>query len=122
MIKKTKNKGQITNDQAKSYEMLSPMLDSLLAEVREFSKKKPDGILNSLKVKVVNRILKDIKELLKEDPCTQYLDILEEDLIPQNSDAVIIVGQFRAAMDQFKSKHYGWDGNTHRWFTIENPE
>ncbi|MDN4081283.1 hypothetical protein QYF52_25495 [Paenibacillus polymyxa] len=54
------------------HDMLSPMLDSALVEMREFSKKKQDGVLNPLKVKVLNRLLTDIKEVLATDPSTEY--------------------------------------------------
>lgn len=104
------------------YDMLSPMLDSALTEMREFSKKKQDGVLNPLKVKVINRLLTDIKSILSSEACTEYLDILDEDTLPQNSDAVLILGQFRAAMNQFREKYYGYDGSNRRWFTQENPD
>jgi hypothetical protein len=102
--------------------MLSPMLNSALDEMKEFSKKKQDGVLNPLKVKLINRLLNDIKSVLSSDDSIMYLDVLDEDTLPQNSDAVLILGQFRAAMNQFKGKHFGYDGSTHRWFTKENPK
>lgn len=112
-----------TREMVEKFNMLSPMLDSALSEMREFSKKKQDGILNPLKVKLINRLLNDIKTSLSSDPSTGYLDVLDEETLPQNSDAVLVLGQFRAAMDQFKSKYYGYDreNHDHRWFTQENP-
>lgn len=104
-----------------NHEMLSPMLDSALLEMREFSKKKQDGVLNPLKVKLLNRLLSDIKEILSSDPSTQYLDILDDESLPQNSDAVLILGQFKAAMNQFRDKYYGYYDGTHRWLTVEKP-
>jgi hypothetical protein len=39
------------------FDMLDPMLQSFLSEIRELSKKKPDGPLNDVKIKMINRIL-----------------------------------------------------------------
>ena len=91
------------------FNMLLPMINSALSEMREFSKKKQDGILNPLKVKLINRLLNDIKSVLSSDASTDYLDTLDEDTLPQNSDAVLILGQYKAAMQQFSEKYYGWD-------------
>ena len=110
-----------TNQDIEKYDMLSPMLNSALEEMREYSNKKQDGVLNPLKVKLINRLLTDIKKFLSSEQSTSYLDILDEDTLPQNSDAVLILGQYRAAMDQFRSKYYGLDGYKRRWFTQENP-
>ncbi|URJ39958.1 hypothetical protein [Paenibacillus polymyxa] len=121
-MSKARNTDLPTEAIAVKYDMLSPMLDSALLEMREFSKKKQDGVLNPLKVKVLNRLLSDIKEILSSDPSTEYLDILDDESLPQNSDAVLILGQFRAAMNQFRGKYYGYYGGTHRWLTVENPK
>ncbi|MFC3746572.1 hypothetical protein [Paenibacillus sp. GCM10012306] len=110
-----------TTEFVAKFEMFAPMLDSALLEMREFSKKKQDGVLNPLKVKVINRLLVDIKELLSSDISTTYLDLLDDELLPQNSDAVLILGQFKAAMEQFKTKNFGYHNGTYRWRTAENP-
>ncbi|ULO04815.1 hypothetical protein H1230_16850 [Paenibacillus sp. 19GGS1-52] len=89
--------------------------------MREFSKKKQDGILNPLKVRVLNRLLADIKDILSSDQSITYLDLLDDELLPQNSDAVLILGQFKAAMEQFKAKYYGYDNGIYRWRTVERP-
>lgn len=112
-----------TEAQVERFEMLEPMLVSHLNEVREFSKKKQEGVLSKLKVNLINRILSEIKELLKNEPTIEFLDLLDDETLPQNGDAVLILGQFRAAMTLFRSKYYGYDSREgeHRWFTQENP-
>lgn len=117
----TQNRSLPSKESTEKFEMLSPMLNSALLEMKEFSKKKQDGVLNPLKVKLINRLLNDIKSILSSDDSIMYLDELDGDTLPQNSDAVLILGQFRAALDQFKGKHYGYDGSAYRWFTKENP-
>ncbi|MFF2482728.1 hypothetical protein [Paenibacillus sp. NPDC058071] len=121
-MSKARNTDLPTEAIVAKFEMLTPMLDSALLEMREFSKKKQDGVLNPLKVKVLNRLLYDLKEILSADPSTEYLDLLDDESLPQNSDAVLILGQFRAAMDQFRIKYFGYYNGTHRWLTVENPK
>jgi hypothetical protein len=108
-------------EQVEKFDMLQPMLESFLTEVRELSKKKPDGPLNGVKIKMINRILAQVKEALSTDASVEYLDLLDEEVLPQNSDAVLILGQYSAAMEQFKAKHYGYDTMSGRkqWFTQE---
>lgn len=105
------------------YKMLEKLLASSFSELKEFSKKKPDEILNSFKVRSLNRILTPIKEIMKNEPTASFLELLDEDAIPSYSDAVIIIAQFNAAMSQFKSMYYGKTNSFEnpRWFTKENP-
>jgi hypothetical protein len=95
----------LTESDIADYELVSPMLDSLHREMSELSKKKQDGLLNKLKIRHVNRILEKVKSVLADDPSVEYLEILDEDEMPQNSDAVLILGQWRAAMNQFRAKN-----------------
>ena len=113
-----------TRAQVSKYAMLSPMLDSALNEMREFSKKKQDGVVNKTKIALLNRLMRDMKELLTDEPSNEYLDLLDEDMIPQNSDAVLILGQYRAAMNRFKSRHFRRDstGLGGKWITSEDVE
>lgn len=117
MSKKFVEENKPTKEIVSKFKMLKPMLISLLDEIREFSKKKPDGVLNKFKVSTINRTLKDVKEILSNDPANQYLDLLDEDTLPQNSDAVLVLGQFQAAMNHFQSKYYGYNGLSHGWQT-----
>ena len=68
--------------------------------------------MNLKKVKMINRLLGKAKELLKDEPTIEFLDLLNEDELPTNSDAVLIMSQFIAAINKFHSDHYhlnGWD-------------
>ncbi len=106
-----------TKNQAEEFDMLFPILDSVFNEIKELSKKKQDGALNELKVKMTNRVLNKVKSILKDDPTVEFLDLLDEEVFPTNSDAVLIISQFKAAMQQFKDKHYGWNGSIKDWTT-----
>jgi hypothetical protein len=112
VIGKKPNKIQVVE-----FDMLFPILDSVFNEIKELSKKKQDGALNELKVKMTNRVLNKVKSMLNDDPTVEFLDLLDEEVFPTNSDAVLIISQFKAAMQQFKDKHYGWTGMEHAWTT-----
>jgi hypothetical protein len=121
-IKKPSSQSPPTNVQIEKYELLYPLLKSILFEVKELSKKKQDEPLNKLKVGMVNKILSQIKtDVLNDDPSREFLDLLDDETLPTNSDAVLIIAQYDAAMTQYQEKHYGWDGSERRWFTKENP-
>lgn len=112
-----------TEAEVLQYRMLNKLLASSFSELKEFSKKKPDELLNSFKVKSLNRILSPIKEIMKHEPTSEFLDLLDEDTIPSYSDAVLIIAQFNAAMKQFEALYYGREDqyDVDRWFTKENP-
>jgi len=112
MAKITNNKDNLpTSEEVKKFEMLFPMLDSDIAEIRELSKKKQDEPLNPFKVKIINKKLEQIKTLLKNEPSNEYLELLDEDTLPTNSDAVLMLTQFINALRQFKKKYYESDGS-----------
>ena len=119
MTKKKKGKSQPTEEQVKSYEMLFPILQKLLLETKELSKKKPDNPLNIMKVQMINKVLIQIKDLLVNDPSVQFLVLLDNETLPSNSDAVFIIAQYEAALEQYESKHYRYDDELYkkRWFT-----
>ncbi len=112
-------KGKPSKANAEQFDMLSPILNSVYDEIKELSKKKQDGVLNELKVKMTNRILSKVKTILKDDPTVEFLDLLDEESLPTNSDSVLIIAQFQAAMKQYHNKHYGWDGIKHDWSTSD---
>jgi hypothetical protein len=126
MVKKEKevNKNLPTQADVNKFEMLEKLLASIYEEMKEFSKKKPDEPLNKFKVKNANRVLEQVKEIMKREPTNEFLDLLDEDSLPSNSDSILIIGQFNAAMAQFRSKYYrnylsGYGYNI--WTTQENP-
>jgi len=123
MANKKRTKHLPTQAEVDTYEMLHPMLDKMANEVRELSKKKQDGALNELKVKMINRVLTEIKDLLKNESSGQFLDLLDTDILPTNSDAILIISQYAAALSAFHDKYYGYDelNHSHRWFTQEEP-
>lgn len=104
-----------TDEQVKLYLTINPLLKSAFDEVKEFSKKKQDEELNIKKVKMINRLLEKAKEILKDEPTVDYLELLDEDELPTNSDAVLTMSQFISAMNKFHEDHYYYENNMQSW-------
>ncbi len=107
-----KQEKNTSKEQISLYGTISPLLTHAFNEIKEFSKKKQEEQLNLNKVKTINRLLEKAKELLKEEPTIDFLDLLNEDDLPTNSDAVLTMSQYIAAMNKFHSDHYhinSWD-------------
>ena len=110
--KSATEKIKVTGEQIKLYSTISPLLWAAFNEVKEFSKKKQDEQLNLKKVKMINRLLEKSKVVLENEPTVDFLDMLDEDDLPTNSDAVLTMSQYISAMDKFHSDHYHrskWD-------------
>ena len=110
---KTNNHIGTTVAKVRIYETTSPLLEAMQAELRELSKKKPEATLNKKKVALINRLLCDIRELLKDEDNSKYLDILDDESLPQYSDVVLIVSQYVAAMHAFESRYKPQDPITY---------
>lgn len=111
-----------TEQQATIYERLVPMLRAAHHEMSELSKKKPDGIVNTLKIRNINRLLIELRKLLANDPSRDFVELLDEETLPQNSDVVLLLSQWQAALTQYELRYYlpGSDGVS-QWITVENP-
>ncbi|MBU0801733.1 MAG: hypothetical protein KKB56_17585 [Gammaproteobacteria bacterium] len=101
---------------AESFDVTRPLLQSMYDEFKELSKKKPEAALSKGKVKIVNRLLERVREVLAGEASMDFLDILDDDDIPQNSDVVLMLSQYVASMVAFKEKYYGYNGSQHDWF------
>ena len=116
----------------KDIEDYSLLKDMLLAQRQEFdllSRKKSDGHLNKMKIKMVNRVIEPLKELLKNEPSHKFLDVLNEDEMPTNSDVVLIISHYEKALLNFQNRYFLIDKNyidkygypKKRWNIKENP-
>lgn len=105
-----------TNEKAKTHDAMMPLLVAMYSEFKELSKKKPDSAVSKSKIKIVNRLLERVRVVLSDEESIGFLDLLDEDDVPQASDVTLILSQYDAAMDAFRKKHHGWDGSNHIWF------
>lgn len=117
-----------TNKIIEDYKLLKDMLVSQRKEFDILSKKKADGQLNSMKIKMVNRVLEPLKELFTQEESYAFLDTLNEDEMPTYSDVVLIISQFETAITEFKNRYFLKDVFLSseyfprlRWMTEEYP-
>ena len=95
-----------TEESVKTYLATNDIFCGLIKEIRELSKKKPDAIMSKGKVKIINRVLEDIKNILEVEPEGKFLDLLDDNELPQTSDAVLIMVQYETALSAFKNKYF----------------
>jgi hypothetical protein len=103
------------------YEASHEMFHGLLTEIRKLSSKKPEGTMSVGKVKIVNRVLGDLLTFLKKEPEGKYLDELDDESLPQFSDAVLVMVQFEKALKKFYTRYHDFVAVLDRreWITEE---
>lgn len=111
---------QTTKNKADSHDTTMPLLEAMYLEFKELSKKTPSAAISKQKITIVNRLLTRISEVLADEESIKFLDMLDEDDVPQMSDVALILSQYLAAMHSFKEKFYGWNGVAHKWFLTES--
>lgn len=94
-----------TDEAVDLYETANDIFDGLIKEVRELSKKKPDAILSKGKVKIINRVLKDLQIVLAQEPEKKFLDLLDDEDLPQTSDAVLVMVQYESVLADFPRRY-----------------
>ena len=109
------SRGRTTKKKVESYEVAMPLLNAIYDEFKAFSKKKPDGALSKNKIAVVNRLLEKCRAVLQSEPSFEFLDLFDEDDLPQNSDVVLMLSQYVAAMQLFKEAYWRWDNLEWNW-------
>ena len=110
-------KATTTSDKAATHDTTMPLLYSMYSEFKELSKKKPDAAVSKSKINIANRLLTKVRTVLNDEESIDFLDLLDEDDVPQVSDVTLILSQYVAAMREFHRKYHGWDGSEDRWFT-----
>jgi len=110
------------------YKLLKEMLCSQRTEFDLLSRKKADGQLNPMKIKMVNRALEPLKEIFKQEEYHIFLDTLNEDEMPTYSDVVLIISQYETAIEKYRHKYYLKDKHLSsygspklRWMTEDFP-
>lgn len=108
-----------TREKADKHDAIMPMVSAMFREFQELTKKKPEATLNENKVRIVNRLLREVMVVIDGEPTQSYIEALDEEGLPQNSDVLLMLGQAVAAMEAFKEKYYGYvqsRGNV--WSTV----
>ncbi|MBD5336673.1 MAG: hypothetical protein HDR95_05115 [Bacteroides sp.] len=99
-----------SNINSDEYNLLAEMLKATYLEMKDMSKKAPNDTLKPLKVTSLNRILQRAKDFFENEPTKDFLDLLDNDEFPSNSDTVLIMSQYVAAFTEYYKKYGGTGG------------
>ena len=94
-----------TEEAVAIYNATHAIFVGLIKEVRVLSSKKPDVTLSKGKVKIINRMLADLLKVLEREPEYKFLDLLDDDDLPQTSDAVLVMVQYESTLGAFKERY-----------------
>jgi hypothetical protein len=102
------------------FELHYDMLMALLTEMREFAKRKQDGPVTPMKIEMISRRLDELREILKDEVIFPFLEKLDGDRVPCNSDVVLILAQYEVAMESHARGRYVWKplGKSQRSWSI----
>jgi hypothetical protein len=102
------------------FELHYDMLMALLTEMREFAKRKQDGPVTPMKIEMISRRLDELREILKDEEIFPFLENLDGDRVPCNSDVVLILAQYEVAMESHARGRYAWSpkGKSQRNWSI----
>ena len=101
-----------TIEKTRSFEAVIGVFTELFKELRDLGKRKPETTLSASKVRIINRVLKDIRVCLDGEPDDKYLELLDDETLPQYSDAILVLSQHEGALKSFRSRYYGFNHNT----------
>ena len=99
----------ITSAQLAQYETLLPLFEAMHDDVRHLALKSQTAAMSKTRIAMMNRLLTDAQKLMKTEPEEAYLQVLDEATVPQNADALLVLGQFKAALKQFREKYSYYD-------------
>lgn len=84
---------------------LEQQLHSFLDDISELSKKKPNDPLNKFKLKFINTTLLKLNAILKDDRPFAEFEQFDVDDLPTNSDVVLLLSQYAAAVLRFRMEN-----------------
>lgn len=97
------------------FDLHAGLLSKLAEEISSLAKKQPDSKINSFKADSINRVLIPLKEIMKDEPSTKFLDLIsvrdpnnkdDNQIWNTYSDVAIILSQYREACGEYRSKYY----------------
>ncbi len=106
--------------EVENFEKNEAKLRKIYEEISILSKKKPDDAINEFKLEVINKIIRECNKILKNDKPFKDFEKFDKDLIPSNSDAVVILSQYIGCFEKVRSENTVEDyGDTFYWL-IDN--
>ena len=94
-------------------QVIKEMFQSLAYEFAQFSKKDPNTVVSRVKVQMLNRILKELMEMMQEENYHEFLAMIPEPRVRKeakgkrvltgatNSDVALLLANYKAAVHRF---------------------
>ncbi len=102
-----------SRDEVDAFTKLLIQMESVLTEIGELSKKKPNDGLNKFKLRLINTLLTQANTILaKESRPFADFELFSEDELPTNSDVVLILSQYLGCIKKFgrdNTVYYDYD-------------
>ena len=92
-------------EEVQQFERLEQQLHSMLEEMSELSKKRPNDGVNKFKLKLVNVLLEGMNEFLGAHRPFKDFQVFDENDLPTNSDVLVMLSQYAAAVLQFRMQN-----------------
>lgn len=102
-------------DDIPEFEKLEQQLHSFLADVSELSKKRPNDPLSKFKLKFINSTRSNLNSIPKEARPFSEFKKFDADDLPSNSDVVLLLSQYAAAVHRFRLENTMEDGDESTW-------
>ncbi|MFH1547510.1 MAG: hypothetical protein ABIC57_03415 [bacterium] len=88
------------------WEQISSELDGLYEELDKIYKKAPEEQISALTVESINLIVRDTKEIIKEDPYVNHVnEFVPAGDNPEYRDAIIILKRLKQGLERFKRSY-----------------
>jgi len=106
----------LTRDVVFLFEKIVGQIKSLHDDFAIQAKAKPDNPLNLLKLAFVNEKLGEANQILAGDfrPFKTF-EQFDSDSLPTNSDVQLVLSQYLACLERWRSAHVTWDQMEHEW-------
>lgn len=109
-------KDGVTKELVLLFEKVVGQIVSLRDDFSIQAKAKPDNALNLLKLAFVNEKLEEANRILTGDyrPFKAF-EHFDADSLPTNSDVQLVLSQYLACLERWRSAHVTWDQMEHEW-------
>lgn len=93
----------IHRKEVEQYDELYSKLVSLKGDIAQLSAKKPNETVNEFKLKIINKVLVQINDLIDGFKPEDDFVAFDLDVLPTNSDVLMMLNLYLNGMSRFKS-------------------
>lgn len=115
MSKKRPTSG-LTSADVEKFLKLQAQMQELLARMAAISGKAPDQVINKFKLGMINEQLTIANQILVGSARPfEAFERFDEAALPSNSDVVVVLSQYLACLENWRSERVLWDSDDFEW-------